>query len=133
MVNINNIFIFKSLNTLVARCISKHTNSKEFNDSDDEQLQHEVLLCPGERVMLTCNLWVEAGLVNGAIGTAQNTFYCDGSKPPQLRIYTIVCFDNYIGVLWDTREPKFIPITPISRGNHKQITLRMAWALTIHK
>ena len=71
--------------------------------------------------MLTCNLWVEAGLVNGTIGIVRNIFYCDGSKPPQVPIYTIVCFDNYIGVPWDIRDPKFVSITPISRENHKQI------------
>ena len=65
--------------------------------------------------MLTCNLWVDAGLVNGAFGIVQNIYYCDGSKPPQLSMYTTVCFDNYIGIPWDVTAPKLVPITPISR------------------
>ena len=83
--------------------------------------------------MLTCNLWVEAGLVNGALGTVENIFFSDGSKPPQLPMYATVSFDDYIGLPWDIRYPKIVPITPIARGNRKQIPLRMAWALTIHK
>ena len=70
------------------------------------QLQQELLLCPGQRVMLTCNLWVEAGLVNGALGTVQNIFFSDVSKPPQLPMYATVSFDDYIGLPWDIRYPK---------------------------
>ena len=92
-----------------------------------------MLLCPGQRVMLRCNLWVEAGLVNGALGTIQNIFFSDGSKPPQLPMYATVSFDDYIGLPWDIRYPKIVPIAPVVRGNRKQIPLRMAWALTIHK
>ena len=68
--------------------------------------------------MLTCNLWVEAGLVNGALGTIQNIFLSEGSKLPQLQMYTAVSFDNYIGLSWDIKYPNIVPITPICIGNH---------------
>ena len=48
-------------------------------------------------------------------------------------MYTRVCFDNYIGIPWDVIALKIVPITPISRGNRKQIPLRIVWAVTIQK
>ena len=79
------------------------------------------------------NLWVEAGLVNGSLGILQNIFFYEGSKPPQLPMYATVSFDDNICLPWDIRYPNIVQITPVCRGNHKQVPLCMAWALTIHK
>jgi hypothetical protein len=83
--------------------------------------------------MLTCNLCVEDGLVNGALGYIQNIFYMPGTNPHQLPVFTIVLFDKYIGVPFDISNPNIVPKKPITRGNRKQIPLNMEWALTIHK
>ena len=40
---------------------------------------------------------------------------------------------HYKGPLWDSLNPTYVPISPITRGSHRQIPLRMAWGLTIHK
>jgi len=83
--------------------------------------------------MLTCDLWVEVGLVNGALGYVKDIFYTPISKPPQHPMFTTVVFDKYVGVPFDARNPNIVPMTPLIRGNQKQIHLNMAWALTIHK
>ena len=85
--------MIKSLEIPIARCIVEHTKSKYFNDDDDEQLQREFLLCPSERVMLTCNLWVKLGLVNGALGIVQNIFFYEGSKVTTTT--TNVCYNHF--------------------------------------
>ena len=83
--------------------------------------------------MLTCNLWVQAGLVNGALGYVKDIFYMPSSKPPQLPMFTTVVFDKNVGVPFDARNPNIVPITLVIRGNRKQIPLNMAYSITIHK
>ncbi len=46
----------------------------------------------GEHVLLTCNFWVEAGLVNVVLGYIEHIFYAPSLKSPQLRQFTIVLF-----------------------------------------
>ena len=83
--------------------------------------------------MLTCNLWVQSRLVNGALKVVIQIVYRPGSNPPQLPAYVVMEFDNYIGLPWDQSNPKHIPIPLIQQNNRKQVPLKMAWALTIHK
>ena len=47
------------------------------------RLEPIVHLAQDARVMLTSNLWLEAGLVNGAMGTVKAICYKSG-EPPQL-------------------------------------------------
>jgi ATP-dependent DNA helicase PIF1 len=129
LVTLHNRQMLKSLNTPIARSVAEHTRRAEIVGVDDDQLEHEVFLCPGQRVMLTCNLWVEVGLVNGALGYIQQIYYSPGTKPPQLPMFTTVLFDKYIGVPFDKNNLNIVPITPVTRGNQKQIPLKMAWAL----
>ena len=83
--------------------------------------------------MLTCNLWVESGLVNGALRYIENIFFASGSNPPQLPQFVTIMFEKYCGVPFDRDYPILVPIPPIVRGNMRHMPLKMAWALTIHK
>lgn len=76
--------MIKSLNCPVARCVAECHRRLDIVDSDDDVLDCEVLLCHGQRVLLTCNLWVESSLVNGAIGFGEDIFYSSSRHPHQL-------------------------------------------------
>ena len=48
-------------------------------------------------------------------------------------MFTNIVFDKYVVVQFDASNQNIVPITPVIRGNQKQIPLKMEWALTIHK
>ena len=76
-------------------------------------------LCEGARVLLTDNLWVQAGLVNGALGVVKGFVWPEGGSPgarskalsaPQ---YVIVEFDEVNLGLDATGQPRsFFPDNP---------------------
>ena len=80
---------------------------------------------------------VEAGLVNGAMGTVHSICYRNGG-PPSLPICILVQFDGYTG---PTFHENTVPIPPIRRTwlhgsttcSRLQIPLKLSWAVTIHK
>lgn len=107
-------------------------------DDANTGLQRDFLCSIGTRVMLRANLWVEGGLVNGAIGTAREIVYLPNTTAPELPAYILVEFDNFKG-------PYIIdncfPILPIVRSNtnsntkfsRKQYPLSVSYATTVHK
>ena len=100
-------------------------------------LEAVVCLAHSAHVMLTSNLWVDVGLVNGAMGTVQAICYRTGG-PPDLPIAVMVRFDSYSG---PTFPDGTVPITPLRRCwsssggqcSRLQLPLKLAWAVTIHK
>ena len=96
-------------------------------------------LAQGASVMLTANLWVQAGLVNGAMGTVVAICYDQaGGSPLNLPVAVTVRFDSYCG---PTLPDGTVPIIPLRRTwlstekqcSRLQLPLKLAWAVTIHK
>jgi hypothetical protein len=92
LVTFHNRKMLKSLNTPIARSVAEHTRRDEIVGVDDDQLEREVFLCPGQCVMLTCNLWFKFTLVNGALGYIQQIYYSPRTNPPQLPMFTTCSF-----------------------------------------
>ncbi|XP_059076868.1 uncharacterized protein LOC131031330 [Cryptomeria japonica] len=123
-----------SLRHPVARSVATKAGSVNIaEDFSTGELDLELLISKNSRVMLTSNLWIQAGLVNGALGYVQKIVYKLGSAPPDPPTYVMVEFDNYSGLPFEDHHPNTIPITPIQKGRTLQLPLRLAWALTIHK
>jgi len=99
----------------------------------DEDLELEVLIEVGARLMFTSNIWTNVGLVNGALWVVEQIVYKLGILPPKPPTYVLIRFDNYVAVPWDESIPQTISIMCIERGNKKHLHLKLAWGLTIHK
>ena len=135
----HNMDKLRTIGRPIATIKAIHTGCNASKTSSEEAggLEPVVYLAPTAHVMLIVNLWVEAGLVNGAMGTVMSICYQSGG-PPDLPLAVMVHFDNYAG---PTLPDNTVPIVPIRRswmnsGSHcsrLQIPLRLAWAVTIHK
>ena len=123
----------------IAEIKAVHTGANASNASPDDAggLDPVVKLSKSARVMLTSNLWIKMGLVNGAMGTVEAICYTR-DKPPALPVAVMVRFDHYSG---PAMYNKTVPITPIRRNwsslggqcSRLQLQLKLAWAVTIHK
>ena len=123
----------------IATIKAVHTgpNAGKVSADDAGGLEAVVCLAKSARVMLTSNLCVDVGLVNGAMGTVQAICYRTGG-PPDLPIAVMIHFDSYSG---PTFPDGTVPITPLRRCwsssggqcSRLQLPLKLAWAVTIHK
>ena len=123
----------------IATIKAVHTgpNAAKASADDAGGLEAVVCLAKSARVMLTSNLWVDVGLVNGTIGTVEAICYKTGG-PPDLPIAVMVRFDSYSG---PTFPDSTVPITPLRRTwsssgaqcSRLQLPIELAWAVTIHK
>jgi len=134
-----NINKLHSINRPIAtiKAIHSGTNASKASSEDAGGLDPTVHLAHGACVMLTINLWVEVGLVNGALGSVVCVCNKEGGSPA-LPLAVMVKFDKYSSpTLFDGT----LPITPVrhtwsSSGiqhSRLQILLKLAWAMTIHK
>ena len=81
-VNCHNKRLLRSLKCPIAISIATSVRNKYSMEGDEEGLELELLIAIGARVMLTSNLWTDAGLINGALGVIQHIVCNLGSSPP---------------------------------------------------
>ena len=79
------------------KAVHSGPNASKGSSDDAGGLQPVVCLAKSARVMLSSNLWVDMGLVNGAMGTIQAICYKTGQAPPALPVAVTVLFDHYSG------------------------------------
>jgi len=129
--------ILINFTTIISQLLLLKQYTTKASPDDAAGLDPAILLSVGARVMLITNLWVEVGLVNGAVGTVISILYQTGG-PPDLPLAVMIRFDNYTG---PTFPDQTVPIVPVRRTWHSstgncsrlQIPLKLAWAVTIHK
>jgi ATP-dependent exoDNAse (exonuclease V) alpha subunit len=136
----------RDLGLPVKKVRADHTGVEAAKASSDvaEGLHTEVDIAIGARIMLTRNLWVEKGLVNGAMGTVRDISWKEGQDPSKdLPEAIMVQFDNYRGPFFaeDADGSGFVPIFPSTTRfefngvdcTRTQFPLRIAYAITVHK
>lgn len=129
----HNIKMLTQLHSPIACATTIIAHQRDKQAHQEEQLAFEILLSIDQEIMLIANLWIEVGLVNGALGQIKQIVYDAASKPLDLPKYVVILFKHYTGPSWDPQNAKHVPIPPITRGNHTQIPLAMAWSITIQK
>jgi ATP-dependent DNA helicase PIF1 len=132
----HNLMKLKQNNQPITMIKAVHSGHNAAKDSSDDAggLEPVLYLAHNARVMLISNLWVEAGLVNGAIGTVKAICYSSG-EPAALPTAVMITFDSYSG---PTLSDGTVPIVPLRRTwghscSRLQLPLKLAWAITIHK
>ena len=74
----------------VLRAVHTGPGASKASTDDAGGLEPVVFIAHGARVMLSANLWVEVGLVNGALGTVEAICYDDNQQPPDLPIAVMI-------------------------------------------
>ena len=91
--------------------------------------------------MITKNLWVQAGIVNGAVGTLRGIVPGTRNQSHELPACLLIELDQYSGPPFIRSHSRIIPILPFrvqfEHSGHPcirvQFPIVLAWALTIHK
>ena len=112
-----NIKRIKALGTPIALIKSKNSDQvvASLKSSKAYGLPSQVMLAKDCQVILTMNLWKEAGLTNGAKGVIKYIIYERNIKPTSLPNMIIVHFPQYIGPSYLNLE-KCVPIVPERRN-----------------
>ncbi|KID59396.1 ATP-dependent DNA helicase PIF1, partial [Metarhizium hybridum] len=126
----------------ILRIKSTHTGrgAEGANDDEADGLDPQLCMCLGARVMLTENIWVENGLVNGSMGTVRDVVWNEGQDPTKdMPTAIMVEVDDYDSPKFTSTN--YIPIFPVTRRfeykksdcSRTNFPLRPAYAITVHK
>ena len=98
-------------------------------------ISSRVLLAKGQTVMLTKNISVDTGLVNGCVGEIKDFYKIDLAENVDEIDFVIVEFMNYVGNRYICEENnRLVPIRRELCGNEAyNFPLVAATAITIHK
>jgi ATP-dependent exoDNAse (exonuclease V) alpha subunit len=87
--------------------------SRYMDDEDFGGLERSIILARGAKVMITSNIWVDKGIVNGTIGHVREIIFKENEGPPCMPICVIVELDRgYKGPSIDGL-PYHVAIEPI--------------------
>ena len=103
----------KALGNPIAPCksLNKGDGASSASATEAGGLLQDISLAKGCRVLLTKNLWTEAGLTNGAVGTVKYIIY-DNDLPPKQPKFVLCHFEDYKGPSYLAEEEKLVPIVP---------------------
>ena len=134
------------LNKPICRSLAKNNCSMAKSGSleDADNLQPEMFFAKGAKVVLTKNLWSEAGLVNGSQGIIKYIVYEEGNEASEdsMPDMLLVHFPGYKGPSFlGPDEETVVPIFPVTtewfNGKHRlsrtQFPLHYGYAITIHR
>ena len=146
MVNAFNLDRLRQLDVPVLRikAINKGTGASDADMEDAGRLEKELFLCRYARVMLTYNLNIGQGLVNGSMGTIFAFLWNEGVQNPRdtMPAYVLINFDGYTGPMAvDIDGTFYVPIAPRMQQfdvqskvcQRTQFPLMLSAAVTIHK
>ena len=138
----HNISRIKDLGTPIAVIKSRNSDQAvaRILAAKAHGLPSQIMLAKGCKVILTSNLWKEAGLTNGAKGEVKYIVYDTNVKPKSLPNMVIVQFPQYIGPSYLENCMNCVPIVPIRRDWYSgkkpcwriMLPLKPAYGTTIH-
>ena len=120
------------------------SRAASFSTNHAGGLPNNLPICKDARVILTANLWPDAGLVNGAQGTVEYIVFNEGAAPPMVNLPAmLICrFPAYKGPSFMPElGDHLVPVFPVQRDwmsggksySRTAFPLLLAYSMTIHR
>jgi ATP-dependent DNA helicase PIF1 len=144
----HNLVMLKGLQKPIVRIDAQHMHARDKSASPGVamMLMPVCYLARGAKVLLSTNLWQQAGLVNGSVGVVVDLVYTTDQRPPSLPQAVIVDFPEYQGPPFFAGYPTWVPVPhhtaewqsagangEVVHHMRAMIPLRLSWAWTIWK